>query len=108
MKRSGTRRYAAGVAHTQHVDDVAILDVMGYDPDTVAKISMVIPDADLAAIDEVASPNRTAFMLEAALFAVARVRRERLDAEVARCLAETADEDALLADTFSGTAADGL
>ena len=76
--------------------------------ETMARISMVVPDEDLAAIDAVATPNRSAFMLRAAKEAVVRVRRERLDAEIAACLAETADEDVNLADEFSGTSADGL
>ena len=74
----------------------------------MARISMVVPDADLAAIDEVASPSRTAFMISAAKDAVARLRRQRLDAEIVRCLAETASDDVALADEFAGTAADGL
>jgi hypothetical protein len=74
----------------------------------MAKISMVVPDEDLAAIDEVATPNRTAFMLNAAKEAVARVRRVRLDTEIARCLEETADDDARLLDEFAGVAADGV
>ncbi len=74
----------------------------------MARISMVVPDADLAAIDQVAHPNRSAFMIAAARDAVARLQRERLDAEIAQCLAETADDDLALADEFAGTAADGL
>ena len=74
----------------------------------MAKISMVVPDEDLAAIDEVASPNRTAFMLEAVREAVARVRRQRLDAEIAACLEETANDDVALLAEFSGLSADGL
>ncbi len=69
---------------------------------------MLVPASDLAAIDEVATPNRTAFMLAAAGEAVARLRRERLRGEVVACLAETADEDRALADEFAGTASDGL
>jgi len=74
----------------------------------MAKISMVVPDEDLAAIDEVASPNRTAFMLEAVREAVVRVRRQRLDAEIAACLEETANDDVSLLVEFSGVSADGL
>jgi len=74
----------------------------------MAKISMVVPDEDLAAIDEVASPNRTAFMLEAVREAVVRVRRQRLDAEIAACLEETANDDVALLAEFSGLSADGL
>jgi hypothetical protein len=74
----------------------------------MAKISMVIPDEDLAVIDAVASPNRTAFMLEAAKEAAVRRQRELLDAEVARCLEESAEADRLLATEFAGAAGDGL
>jgi len=73
-----------------------------------AKISMVIPDADLALIDEVAEPNRSAFMLAATKEAALRKHRERLDAEIDRCLDETADEDRRLAADFDGVAGDGL
>jgi hypothetical protein len=74
----------------------------------MAKISMVVPDADLALIDEVASPNRTAFMVAAAKAAAMRVLRQREDAEIARILDESADEDRALLEEFSGTLADGL
>ncbi|HEY0380640.1 MAG TPA: hypothetical protein VGC72_00330 [Candidatus Elarobacter sp.] len=74
----------------------------------MARISMVVPDAVLTAIDEVASPNRTAFMIAAAQEALSKLHRQRLDAEIARCLAETAADDLALADEFAGTAADGL
>jgi len=74
----------------------------------MAKISMVIPDADLAVIDEVASPNRTAFMLAAAREAALRLRRERDDAEIARILNENAAEDRALLEEFARTLADGL
>jgi hypothetical protein len=74
----------------------------------MAKISMVVPDEDLRAIDEVAAPNRTAFILNAAREAVARLHRAKLDAEIARCLAETAHDDVELLAEFAGVAADGL
>ncbi len=74
----------------------------------MAKISMVVPDEDLAAIDEVATPNRTAFLLEAARVAVARLRREKLDAEIARCLSETAKDDLVLLNAFTNVAGDNL
>jgi hypothetical protein len=74
----------------------------------MAKISMVVPDEDLLAIDEVATPNRTAFILTAARDAVARLRRERLDVEITLCLAETAEDDKALLSEFAGVAADGI
>ena len=74
----------------------------------MTKISMVVPDDDLALIDAVAKPNRSAFMLAAAKQAALRRHRELLDAEIARCLAETADEDRALAKEFAGVAGDGL
>lgn len=74
----------------------------------MAKISLVIPDADLSAIDAVAPSNRTAFMLAAVREAVQRINREREDRELARILDESAEEDADLLAEFSGTVADGL
>ena len=74
----------------------------------MAKISMVIADEDLAMIDAVAEPNRTAFMVAAAKQAAAKRHTERLDAVVASCLAETALEDIALAEDFAGVAGDGL
>jgi uncharacterized protein (DUF1778 family) len=74
----------------------------------MARISMVVPDEDLALIDAAASSNRTAFMLSAAREAARRVLREREDAELARILEESAEEDRVLLGEFSGTLADGL
>lgn len=74
----------------------------------MAKISMLIPDADLALIDEVAKPNRTAFMIRSALDAAARARRQRDDAEVGRICAETAKRDRKLAREFEPVLGDGL
>ena len=72
------------------------------------KISLVVPDEDLALIDAVAEPNRTAFMIKAAKEAALRVQREREDREIARICEESAERDRFLADEFSGTIADGL
>jgi hypothetical protein len=74
----------------------------------MTRISMLIPEKELAAIDEVASPNRTAFMIGAAMELVARKRHERLQAEIDACLSETASEDLSLLEEFAETAADGL
>ena len=73
----------------------------------MAKISMVVPDADLALIDEVASPSRTAFMLASARDAALRIQRQRGDAELRRILDECAGEDRGLLEEFAGTLADG-
>lgn len=72
------------------------------------KISMLIPDDDLALIDAVAEPNRTAFMIRASKEAALRVQREREDAEIARICTESAERDRALAEESAGTAADGL
>lgn len=74
----------------------------------MAKISMVVPDADLALIDEVAAPNRTAFMLAAAREAAVRIRRQRDDAEIARILDASAENDRAILAEFAATTADGL
>jgi len=69
---------------------------------------MLIPAEDLALIDSVASPNRTAFMVAAAREAAKRLAREREDEELARILDENADEDKALLREFAGTMGDGL
>jgi hypothetical protein len=74
---------------------------------TVA-ITLRVPAEELAAIDAEAGPNRTQFMLAAARDAVARARRERLDAEIGRILAEDAEENLAILDEFANTMADGL
>ena len=72
------------------------------------KISMLIPDEDLALIDAVAVPNRTAFMIKAAKEAALRVQREREDQEIARICTENAERDRALAEEFAAADADGL
>ena len=74
----------------------------------MTRIWMVIPDSELMEIDAVASPSRAAFMIAAAKEAVSRSHRDRSDAEIARCLAESACDDVGLAEEFAGTAADGM
>jgi hypothetical protein len=74
----------------------------------MAKISVVIPDDDLALIDAAAGPNRSAFILEAAKEAALRRLRGRLETQIASCLAETSDEDRALSAEFAGVAGDGL
>lgn len=72
------------------------------------KISMLIPEADLAAIDEAADHNRTAFMIRAALDAAARIKRQREDAEIRRICSATAKRDIRLAKEFEPALEDGL
>jgi hypothetical protein len=74
----------------------------------MTRISMLIPSDELAAIDEVATPDRTAFMLRVVKEAVARLQRERRQDEISACLLETADEDLELAKEFSAKTADGF
>ncbi len=72
------------------------------------KISMLIDDADLALIDSVAEPNRTAFMVAAAREAAARIRHARISDEIGLSLMETADEDLAIAKDFDVALLDGL
>ncbi|TAM60181.1 hypothetical protein EPN52_05865 [bacterium] len=72
------------------------------------KISMLIPDADLAAIDDVADHNRTAFMIRAALDAAAHIKRQREDAEVRRICASTSKRDRRISKDYEPTLKDGL
>ncbi|MBC5811083.1 MAG: hypothetical protein GIW95_09595 [Candidatus Eremiobacteraeota bacterium] len=74
----------------------------------MTRISMLVPEADLALIDAVAEPNRTAFMLAAAKAAALRVQRKREDIEIARILDEQVDQDRELMAEFACTSADGL
>ena len=52
--------------------------------------------------------ERISMVVAAAKNIVLRLHRQRLDAEVARCLAQTASDDIALADEFAGTTADGV
>jgi hypothetical protein len=72
------------------------------------RISLIVPEDDLALIDEVAAPNRTAFMVAASREAALRARRERDDRELAAILDASADADRELLAEFDGTAADGI
>jgi len=72
------------------------------------KISMFISEKDLAAIDAVAEPNRTAFMVDAARKAVKIQQARRLESDIIACLHETAEDDVALCREFSGTVADGV
>ena len=74
----------------------------------MARISMLVPDEDLALIDSVAERSRTAFMIEAARQEALRIRRQREDDEIARICAEEADRDRTLAADFADTLPDGL
>jgi hypothetical protein len=74
----------------------------------MAKISMVIPDDQLAKIDAEANGNRTAFMVSAAIEVAKRTHRERIDREIAADIVENADADAQVYSDWESTLADGL
>ena len=74
----------------------------------MAKISMVVPDSQLAQIDAEANGNRTAFMVSAAIEAAKRTRRERIDREIAADIAAHTDLDARVYTDWEGAIADGL
>lgn len=67
---------------------------------------MSIPDDELALIDEFSGGNRTAFMVGAALERARALRRQAIDAEIARSLAAN-DLSDLVAE-LDGLANDGL
>lgn len=71
------------------------------------RISMLIPDDALALIDSVAE-NRTAFMVEAAVGAARRRRREIVDAEIADICKRNGAADLELAREFDATLRDGM
>jgi hypothetical protein len=74
----------------------------------MSKISMSIPPEALALIDEVAAPNRTAFMIEAALDAARRRRRELEDADIAWICTEGSGRDQAITQEFVNTLGDAL
>jgi hypothetical protein len=74
----------------------------------MSKISMFISPEALALIDEVAVPNRTAFMIEAALDAARRRRRELEDAEIAWICTEGSERDQAITQEFVNTLDDAL
>jgi len=74
----------------------------------MAKISMLIGDAELAEIDGQAGGNRTAFMVAAALERARALKRQRIDEEIAASLRESEEADARVDRDWEVTLADGL
>ncbi len=74
----------------------------------MAKISMLIPDEQLAEIDAQADGNRTAFMVAAAVERARRLRRERTDREILDSIAADDERDFAVYREWEGTSADGL
>jgi hypothetical protein len=74
----------------------------------MAKISMLIGDAELAEIDGQAGGNRTAFMVAAAVERARALKRQRIDEEIAASLRENEAADALVDGEWDVTMADGL
>ena len=75
---------------------------------SMAKISMVIPDAVLLEIDAEAAGNRTAFMVAASVERARRLKRERIDHEIATALTASAEHDAVVYADWEVAIADGL
>lgn len=69
---------------------------------------MLVPDDALAAIDALAGGNRSAFMIEAALDRVRRLKRELIDSEIEAAMSENAERDLAVYREWEGTMADGL
>lgn len=74
----------------------------------MAKISMLIPEEQLAQIDREAGGNRTSFMIAAAVDRARDLERARLDQEIARSVSEDAESDLALYRDWEITMADGL
>jgi hypothetical protein len=72
------------------------------------KISMLIPDDQLALIDAQADGNRTAFMIAAAVEQAKRVKRRRMDAEIAASVRASDDDDFTVYAEWEGVVGDGL
>jgi hypothetical protein len=74
----------------------------------MAKISMLVPDEALAEIDESSNGNRTAFMIAAALERARKIRRKRVDDEIAESCARNAESDLEVFRDWECTIGDGL
>ena len=69
---------------------------------------MVIPDAALAEIDESSNGNRTAFMIAAAVERARKIRRQRIDEEIAESCARNAELDLEVFRDWESTIGDGI
>jgi len=69
---------------------------------------MLIPDDQLALIDAQADGNRTAFMIAAAVEQAKRVKRRRMDAEIAASVRASDDDDFTVYAEWEGVVGDGL
>ena len=69
---------------------------------------MVVPDDQLAAIDAQANGNRTAFMIAAAVERAKRLKRERMDEEIAASVRANDDADVVVYKDWEFTVGDGI
>ena len=74
----------------------------------MAKISMLVPDEALAEIDEWSNGNRSSFMIAAALERARKIRRERMDDEIAESCARNAELDLEVFRDWECTIGDGI
>jgi hypothetical protein len=74
----------------------------------MAKVSMLIGDAELAEIDAQAGGNRTAFMVAAAVERARLLRRERIDREIEATFTAEAELNAEVYRDWEITIGDGL
>jgi uncharacterized protein (DUF1778 family) len=74
----------------------------------MAKISMLVPEDQLALIDAQAGGNRTAFMIAAAVERAKRLERERMDEEIAASVRATDHDDFSVYADWEGALGDGL
>lgn len=81
-----------------------LFDITIYMP----KISMLIPEEALAAIDAQAGGNRTSFMIAASIDRARQLKRDHVDREIAATLAANAGENAVAYHDWEPTLADGL
>ena len=72
------------------------------------KISMLIPERQLALIDAQAGGNRTAFMISAAVERAKRLRRQRMDEEIAASIQDSEDGDFAVYKDWENVAGDGI
>jgi len=72
------------------------------------KVSMLIPADQLAEIDAQANGNRTAFMIEAAIERAKRLKRARIDDEIASSIRASEAGDFSEYEAWESTLNDGL
>ena len=92
-------------------DDDIIVDLLYGCPwynNRMPRSSALIPEWQLALIDAQAGGNRTAFMISAAVERAKRLRRQRMDEEIAASIHDSEDGDFAVDKDWENVAGDGI